>query len=279
MNGDIAALLMLMAVPAVIFLVIAGRRHRIRRRRQRLRALPAAEKLTSTLQEYVSIYPRLPGPLRDELHGHIQVFLDEKTFIGCDNLEVTDEMRFTIAGLACLLLLNRQATYFPGFTSILVYPGSYKATEVSYDGPQETRRQSVRAGESWHRGPVVLSWDDVLRGAADAGDGYNVVLHEFAHKLDEENNGTNGMPILGTAASRGEWASVLGKEFERFAERVAGGRNRVIDEYGLTSPPEFFAVATESFFEKPAAMKKDLPDLYAQLQRFYRLDPATWAKR
>lgn len=279
MNGDLAALLVLVAVPVVIFLVIAGRRRRIQRRRQRLRAVPTTEKLTSTLQRYVGIYPHLPEALRDELHGHMQVFLDEKTFIGCDDLEITDEVRFTIAGLACLLLLNREATYFPGFTSILVYPGSYKATEVSYDGPQETRRQSVRAGESWHRGPVVLSWDDVLRGAADAGDGYNVVLHEFAHKLDEENNGTNGMPILGAGASRGEWASVLGKEFKTFADRVARGRNRVIDEYGLTSPPEFFAVATESFFEKPAAMKKELPDLYAQLQRFYRLDPATWAKQ
>ena len=152
------------------------------------------------------------------------------------------------------------------------------ATEVTYDGQMEVHRKTRRAGESWHRGPVVLSWKDVLRGASDAGDGYNVVLHEFAHKLDEENGGTNGLPILQGRERYGEWAEVLGREYESLKHRVTRGQNRVLDEYGLTSPPEFFAVATESFFEKPAAMRDHLPDLYEQLRNFYRLDPVTWKR-
>lgn len=159
----------------------------------------------------------------------------------------------------------------------MMYPTAYIATEVSFDGSVETRRNVTRAGESWHRGPVVLSWQDVLSGAANVGDGYNVVLHEFAHKLDEENDGTNGLPILRDQGHYNEWAEVLGREYESLESRAARGKNKVLHEYGLTSPPEFFAVATESFFEKSTAMKKKLPDLYGQLRRFYRLDPAEWS--
>jgi Mlc titration factor MtfA (ptsG expression regulator) len=116
-----------------------------------------------------------------------------------------------------------------------------------------------------------------VHGAANAGDGYNVVLHEFAHKLDEENNGTNGQPILHEVGDYREWAEVLGREYEQFAERVSRRKNKVIDEYGLTSPPEFFAVATESFFEKASSMQRKLPDLYEQLKKYYRVDPASWS--
>ena len=272
----LGVLLALAAVPAGIFLVIFVRRQFVRRRRARLRSQAVPPAMLETLRRNVGVYAQLPDALREQLHGHMQVFMQEKTFIGCAGQEITDDVCFTVAGLACLLLLNRDATYFPGFRSILVYPESYRATDVVHKGHQETRRESVRAGESWHRGPVVLSWNDVLRGAANAGDGYNVVLHEFAHKLDEENDGTNGLPILGEGGHYREWARVLGKEYESLAERVARNRNTVIDEYGLTSPPEFFAVATESFFEKPAAMQAKLPDLYAQLEAFYQVDPAAW---
>ena len=116
-----------------------------------------------------------------------------------------------------------------------------------------------------------------MRGAANAGDGYNVVLHEFAHKLDEENSGTNGQPILRESGHYKEWAEVLGREYREFADRVDLRKNRVLDEYGLTSPAEFFAVATESFFEKAAAMEKRLPDLYEQLRKYYAVDPASWS--
>jgi len=266
----------LAAIPLGALLIWFGRRQLIKLKRARLRNQPVSTRLLNILNSNVGLYSQLPDDLKSELHGHINVFLAEKQFMGCDELEVSDEMRVTVAGLACILLLNRPATYFPGFSSIIIYPDSYVATEVSFDGHVEVRRKTKRAGESWLRGPVVLSWKDVLQGSANVGDGYNVVLHEFAHKLDEENDGTNGLPVLQEREQYGQWAKVLGKEYKLLESRIDRGRNRVLHEYGLTSPAEFFAVATESFFEKPIAMRDQLPDLYDQLRIFYCSDPATW---
>ena len=250
---------------------------RLRRaRREKLSKKPLSDAFIEILKRDVRLYELIPEDLRSQLHGHINVFLAEKVFVGCGGLEVTDEMRVTVAAQACVLMLNRDASHFPGFKTILVYPDSFKTTQVSYDGDIEVHEESVRAGEAWHRGPVVLSWNDVRRGRSDAGDGFNVVLHEFAHKLDEENENTDGLPILGEQAHYEEWASVLGREYKLLEGRVARNENRVLDEYALTSPPEFFAVATESFFEKPKQMKDRLPNLYQQLSKFYRLDPASW---
>ncbi len=141
----------------------------------------------------------------------------------------------------------------------------------------EANQRITRAGESWHRGPIVLSWGDVLRGVEDPVDGFNVVLHEFAHKLDEQVGGTNGTPDLHKADHYDEWAAVLTNEYGALEKRVAKRKNVVLDEYALVSPAEFFAVATESFFEKPKKMKKRLPDLYDQLQRYYCVDPVSWS--
>ena len=264
------------AVPAGIGLYILAKPVLRRKRRERLRLQPVAQQVVDILRQNVGLYSRLPEDLRHQLHGHINVFLDEKRFLGLDGQAVDSEVAVTIAGTACLLLLNRDVTYFPGFESILVYPSVYEADQVDHDGELRTERRSRRAGESWHRGPIVLAWSSVRHGAADAGDGYNVVLHEFAHKLDEENNGTNGQPVLHVDGHYQEWASVLGREYESFADRVARRKNKVMDEYGLTSPAEFFAVATESFFEKGWSMRKRLPDLYDQLSKFYAVDPASW---
>ena len=222
------------------------------------------------------LYGKLPTKLRQELHGHINVFLKEKDFIGRADLTITDEIRVIVAGNACLLLLNRKPSYFVGFSSILIYPDTYVAKEVTSDGVVEIQRDSVRLGESWHRGPIVLSWQDVLEGISDPADGRNVVIHEFAHKLDEENCNVDGLPILMDDDHYREWADVLSKEYEALADRAEAGKNEVLDEYGLTSPAEFFAVATESFFEKPQMMRERLPDLYRQLRKFYAVDPATW---
>ena len=268
--------LVMIAVPAAFGLYWFIKPRLVENRRRRLRKRPPPEGLEEVLSRNVGLYSLLPDDLRAELHGHINVFLNEKRFLGVGGQEITHEVCFTVAGIACMLLLNREPTYFPGFSSILIYPDTYETTQVDYDGAVEVHKRSSRAGESWHRGPVVLSWSDVLRGASNSSDGYNVVLHEFAHKLDEENSGTNGLPILHEIDHYEEWAEVLGREYRSLEDRVARGKNKVIDDYGLTSPPEFFAVATESFFEKAAAMQKRLPDLYAQLKRFYVVDPAAW---
>lgn len=273
---EIIVFLVIIAVPVAIGLYLVLKPMLVGKRRARLRRQPLAQGVEEILSRNVGLYSLLPSEQREQLHGHINVFLEEKRFLGVGGQQITSEVAVTIAGIACMLLLNREPSYFPGFSSILVYPDIYEADQVDYDGVIETRKRSRRAGESWHRGPVVLSWSSVLQGAANAGDGYNVVLHEFAHKLDEENSGTNGQPILHAAGHYQEWAEVLGREYRSFADRVSRRKNKVIDEYGLTSPAEFFAVATESFFEKAMAMQRRLPDLYEQLKKFYAVDPASW---
>ena len=273
---ELIVFLVIISVPVTIGLYFVIKPALVRKRRMRLRSQPLPQGVEEILSRNVGLYTLLPDKQREQLHGHVNVFLEEKRFLGLGGQEITPEVAITIAGLACMLLLNREPSYFPGFSSILVYPDTYEADQVDYDGVVETRKRSRRAGESWHRGPVVLSWSSVLQGAINAGDGYNVVLHEFAHKLDEESGRTNGQPILHAAGHYQEWAEVLGREYRSFADRVSRRKNKVIDEYGLTSPAEFFAVATESFFEKATAMQRRLPDLYEQLKKFYAVDPASW---
>lgn len=247
-----------------------------RSRRNNLFLKPLPPDWIQILEKNVSIYSLLPQNLREELHGRINIFLDEKEFIGCAGLQISNEIRVTIAGNACILLLKRDKRCFPRFTTILIYPDTYVSREVKSDGLVVVHEESVRAGESWYRGPVVLSWADVMRGSLNNSDGHNVVLHEFAHKLDEENEIMNGLPVLRDSSHYAEWAEVLSKEFDSLLIRIDRGTNSVIDAYGAVSPSEFFAVATESFFEKPLLMKNKLPDLYQQFRRFYNLDPAAW---
>lgn len=258
------------------FLVWVLRLQLQRSRRNNLFLKPLPPDWIQILEKNVSIYSLLPQNLREELHGRINIFLDEKEFIGCAELQISNEIRVTIAGNACILLLKRDKRCFPRFTTILIYPDTYVSREVKSDGLVVVHEESVRAGESWYRGPVVLSWADVMRGSLNNSDGHNVVLHEFAHKLDEENEIMNGLPVLRDSSHYAEWAEVLTKEFDSLLIRVDRGTNSVIDAYGAVSPSEFFAVATESFFEKPLLMKNKLPDLYQQFRRFYNLDPAAW---
>ncbi|MFB3116569.1 MAG: zinc-dependent peptidase [Gammaproteobacteria bacterium] len=258
------------------FLVWVLRLQLQRSRRNNLFLKPLPPDWIQILEKNVSIYSLLPQNLREELHGRINIFLDEKEFIGCAGLQISNEIRVTIAGNACILLLKRDKRCFPRFTTILIYPDTYVSREVKSDGLVVVHEESVRAGESWYRGPVVLSWADVMRGSLNNSDGHNVVLHEFAHKLDEENEIMNGLPVLRDSSHYAEWAEVLSKEFDSLLIRIDRGTNSVIDAYGAVSPPEFFAVATESFFEKPLLMKNKLPDLYQQFRRFYNLDPAAW---
>ncbi len=251
------------------------RKRLIANKRSQLFDTPLSANWISLLEDNVSLYKRLPHTLKTQLHGCIQLFLHEKEFIG-RGIEITQQIRLTIAGNACMLLLQGQKRSFPGFTSILVYPDTYVAKQINHDGSLESIENSHRAGESWFRGPIVLSWGDTLRGSVNAKDGHNVVIHEFAHKLDEQSGSMDGLPVLRENAHYSDWASVLNEEFASLKYRSQRGKNSVMDEYGTISPPEFFAVATESFFEKSKQMKKKLPELYEQLSRFYNIDPAGW---
>lgn len=247
-----------------------------RRRRDRLFEQPLPAEWVRILERNVSLYRRLPPDLRRTMDGLVNVFLDDKQFVGCSGLTVTDEMRVTVAGNACLLLLGRDNTEFRGFQSILVYPDAFVTTQTTYDGYVEVSEETVRSGESWQRGPVVLAWADVREDLRYAGDGRNVVLHEFAHKLDEQNAGMDGLPVLGDGRQHREWARVLGREYESLQQRAEEGEESFLDTYGAESPAEFFAVATEAFFENAPAMKLQHPELYEQLSRFYNLDPVEW---
>lgn len=250
-----------------------------RRRRRLLQAQPFPDDWRSIISRNVPIFRRLPRADQAEVLGDIQVFLNEKYFEGCGGLEITDEIRVTIAAQACLLLLHRQTDYYPGLTTVLVYPSAYVAHEDRYLGENIWEQgDDARLGHTgWRMGSLVLAWDEARRGAADPADGTNLVMHEFAHQLDFEDSQTDGAPSLSTRRESLEWALVMRREFEALRRADAAGTPTILDTYGATNPAEFFAVATEAFFERPVALRAKQPEMYAQLAGFYCQDPASYS--
>lgn len=245
------------------------------RRRQKLAAQPFPDEWLTILERNVPLYARLPEADREELKRHMRIFLAEKRFEGCGGLEITDEIRVTVAAHACLLLLHRKTDYYPGLTCVLVYPDAFVVPDVHhFVGDMVVESDDVRLGESWHHGSVVLSWADV-REDAGARDGQNVALHEFAHQLDSSGGRGDSTPVLRDPESFDAWAQALGADFDRFRRAVQRKRPEVLDEYGATDPAEFFAVATESFFETPVQLRRVYPRLYEELKKFYQQDPAS----
>ena len=243
---------------------------RIHFRRQRLRKQVFPSKWREILRQRVPSIRRLPADLQLQLKKHIQVFIAEKPFIGCDGLVVTDEMRVTIAAQACLLILNRTAHYYPRLKQILIYPGPFIVVrEQADDIGLMSQNRKVLSGESWTHGQVILSWTDVLHGAAVADDGHNVVIHEFAHQLDQEKGYANGAPSLLMRQRHRRWSSVLGNEFATFQAQVRTGQPSLFDPYGAINPAEFFAVISEVFFEQPQRMAAEHPLLYRELGTLY----------
>src|SRR6267143_3457544 len=226
-----------------------------KRRRRRLRAqvIPAAWGLTLTRN--LPFFRRLPPEDQAELLGHVQVFLAEKKFEGCGGLELTDEIRVTIAAQACLLLLHRKTDYFPNLLTILVYPSTYLVDEKRpLEGPVWEEGTMHRLGETGRSlGSMVLAWDAAKSGAADSSDGQNLVLHEFAHQLDYENGAADGAPAFASREQRSSWGGVMRTEFASLRAADDTGIPTRLDTYGATNPAEFFAVSTEAFFERPWA--------------------------
>jgi Mlc titration factor MtfA (ptsG expression regulator) len=246
-----------------------------KRRWERLRAQPFPPEFVPILMSNVPVYRRLPDDLRAQLHGHIHVLLAEKHYEGCNGLEMTDAVRVTIAGEAALLILNRETRYYPELLTVLVYPDVFYADIEDNEGHIVNEYKEDRSGESWDMGVIILSWEDAVKHASTGRGGYNVVLHEFAHQLDMENGAMDGIPRLDTHAQRVQWIRVFGEAYELF-ER-GGKRNSVVDEYASGDPSEFFAVVTESFFERSMALKREQPKLYEVLAAYYCVDPATWS--
>ncbi|HKW39690.1 MAG TPA: M90 family metallopeptidase [Gemmatimonadales bacterium] len=226
------------------------------------------------LERDVPLARGLTAEEREGLLRLAQLFVREKHFEGSGGLVVTEEMKVTIAAQACLLLLHLEGPCYPTLRTVLVYPRGFipKFARSPHSGEIVSPPVPLE-GESLSDGVVVISWEDVIRGTQGLADGENVVLHEFAHQLDTEDGVADGAPVLPRSALR-TWGGVLATEYERLRRDVAHGRRSTLDAYGATDEAEFFAVATEAFFEKPVQLERDHPDLYRELQRFYRQDPA-----
>lgn len=246
-----------------------------KRRRSRLRAQPFPDAWESILRKNVPIFNRLCSEDQKTLRGHVQVFLAEKNFEGCSGLILTDEIRVTIAAHACLLELRRKPVYYPRLITILVYPGAYIAPDKQpIGGGWALEGEEERLGEAWPDGVVVLAWDEVRGQSSDFRDGQNVVLHEFAHQLDQQDGAADGTPVLDDRIQYVSWARVMGAEFERLQRNAWLGRRGVLDDYGASDPAEFFAVATECFFENPVELQRKHQELYQVLRGYFRFDPA-----
>lgn len=217
------------------------------------------------------LWDKLPEELRTKVEGLALVLLDEKVFEPCGGVEeVSDEMRFVVAAQACLLWINQRGVPYPALRAILMYPDAYRVKD-------EFGMESIRLGESWSRGTVVLAWKSVRGGGLNDEDGHNLVIHEFAHQLDTVNGPADGFPELPANADFDSWPKVFGREFEKLCRDVDSGRKTVMDSYGTTNEAEFFAVAAETFFEKSRNMSEEHPELYRLLQDFFATDPKSWS--
>ena len=272
MAGAMMGVWIVLGVVVVVVAVggIARVRKAGRRRAARRRELSAAER--TLLNKHVPLFRMLPQENHRKLEGCIGVFLDEISFEACGGLpEVTDEMRLGIAAQACLLLLESGYADFGRLRSVLIYPDAYQTRD-------EQGSDSVRLGESWQTGSVVLSWKSVVEGARNPEDGRNVVIHEFAHQIDQYDGAADGLPVLKGRGEYKKWAEAFSKSYDLLCERVNAGKRTVLDPYGATNPAEFFAVATETFFEKPVQLQRKHPAVYEELRTFYGLDPMRWTE-
>lgn len=266
----------------IIFLLIIataiafGLRHLKRRHaRKELFVTPLSDHQIRIIRESVPIVDRLPAHLRSALEGKVNAFLHQVDFQGCNGLEVTEEMELSIATQACLLVVGSEAWY-DHLTTVMIYPSAFRSVHNRYDGYVVTQEEITRLGESWARGPVILSWAHTQRGAQNPDDGHNVAFHEFAHQLDGLSGYTDGAPVLNPSQSYGTWEQVMLDAYDRHVARVEEGRETVLDAYGAKAHEEFFAVAVEVFLEKPLALSKDEPELYAQLSKLFQIDPKNW---
>jgi Mlc titration factor MtfA (ptsG expression regulator) len=243
------------------------------RRRKEILSRPFPSSWLEFLQKNVPHYSWLSEKEKAKLRDAVQIFVVEKHWEGCRGLEVTEEMKVTIAGQACLLTLGMERNYFPRVQTILIYPGGFRVPrdhQLSDIAPG-TETMPV-LGQAVHRGPVILSWRDIQNHAEDGPE--NLVIHEFAHQLDMQHGPPDGMPSLSDRRLHKKWKRVMKEEYDRLVTESVEGRVTLLDSYGATDEVEFFAVASECFFELPVELKREHPHLYDVLRRYYRQDPA-----
>jgi Mlc titration factor MtfA (ptsG expression regulator) len=249
------------------------------RRREQILEQPFPEAQIAVLERNVAHYRRLRADEQKRLRDLVQVFVAEKHWEGCGGLELSEDMKFTIAAQACLLVLELPHRLYENVESIFVYPSAVLRPEPEA-GVFVRRSNPVASGpiallgEAHLGGPVVLAWDRVVRDGQRPRDGHNLVYHEFAHKLDMLDGAADGTPPLHSRADREAWHRVCERVFLELRARAARGQASLISEYGATNEAEFFAVVTELFFDRPRELRAAEPDLYAVLSAFYRQDPA-----
>lgn len=250
------------------------------RKREQILAQPFPEEQRAVLRRNVGHYARLHADEQQRLRDLVQVFVAEKHWEGCGGLSLNDEMKFTIAAQACMLILELPHRLYENVESIFVYPSAVLRPEqeqgVFVRSPGLVASGPIALlGEAHVRGPVVLAWDRVLRDGRAARDGHNLVYHEFAHKLDMVDGSPDGTPPLVSREQRERWREVCERAFLELRRRTQRGERTFIDDYGSTNEAEFFAVVTEHFFDQPRALQKAQPELYDVLSAFYRQDPAS----
>jgi Mlc titration factor MtfA (ptsG expression regulator) len=238
---------------------------------------PFPEHWQDILRKQIPVYRTLPTQLRHQLEQHVQLFLAEKSFYGCDGFEVDDTVRLTIAGHACLLIIARSFSDFDDISSILVYPDAYRVRGLESDGLVVSESDQIRAGEASSRGQVVLAWAECEQGAVNPNGHHNVILHEFAHQLDYLDGTADGAPPLSGEQAR-HWQKTMTLAYEHLRHSLSHHQKPWLDPYGATEPAEFFAVLTEAFFQQPEHLKKQQPEVFEALRGFYRLDPITLAE-
>ncbi|MBP6514127.1 MAG: zinc-dependent peptidase [Steroidobacteraceae bacterium] len=270
------AALIVLAVAATVIAAIVVPPLLARRRRARLRSAELPVESQRLLYRRVPIYRRIPADIRARLDGLVHEFVEDKNFVGCGGIEVDLEMKLVIAAQACLLVAGREGHHYDALRSILVYPGEFVVPEEWHDDDGVvTTEERVLAGQAWGQDRILLSWEDVEAGG-HGEEAYNVVIHEFAHYLDEEEGAMNGTPALDGPTHYARWAEVFAHEFAVLRAAADAGQDTFLDPYAAEDEAEFFAVASETFFETPRELRDRHPRLYRELQGFYRLDPASW---
>ncbi len=228
------------------------------------------------LKKNFYLYNFLPQTLKAQLHAHINVFLSLKSFHGHKNLKISDTIRLTIASQACMLLLNKKyPCYFPKLQTIEVYPTAFVSDIHTGNG---LFKKQARTGESWNNGRLILSWNHSRQRISQSKDGSNVVMHEFAHRLDQLDNRADGIPDKHFESEKEYyiWREIIFKQYKKHLKSLKRKNKKLLTKYAGTNLAEFFAVSTEFFFEKPRQLKKHEPDLYNLLKNFYNLDPVNW---
>ncbi|MDB5313117.1 MAG: hypothetical protein JWO38_7319 [Gemmataceae bacterium] len=246
------------------------------RRRRKLLAQPFPIRWEGFLRQNVAHYPRLSAAEQARLRDITRVLVAEKKWEGGRGLFVTEEMKVTIAAQAALLLVGADHDYYARVDSFVVYPGAFRTPVLEDAWEDDDLSDQELDGQAVYRGPVIVSWEDVLPEGREPDYGYNLVIHEFAHQLDFLDNLVNGTPPLGDPALEARWRYVMTVAFEDHRRALAEGDDLFFTEHAASSETEFFADATEAFFCRPEDMKEMYPEVYQLLEAYYRVDPVKW---